>query len=196
VRYCKFAIAVCLTLAFLAPTLAARDYHHSRTVVITEDGPDFWENTSFDLDRGTVVITHREDRGKDVVEITKDHRLIINDDEIKLDDRQQALVGEFHEGCMEIYKSAKKIGWEGAKIGLDGAKLGIQAVGCVFKLLSPEYDSDDLERELEHEADKIEAKAEILELQAEQIEAIAEELEDIADDMRRDIPEIDDLGWF
>ena len=52
------------------------------------------------------------------------------------------------------------IGIEGGKIGLAGAGLGLKAVAGVFKLLTPGYDEDDLERDMEHEAEKLEKKAE------------------------------------
>lgn len=195
-KYLKITLLVSLVVCMAAVPILARGHDYSRTVVITDDDSDHWESTSFDLDRGSVIITHKEDRHRDVVEVTEDSVLIVNGDEVKLDERQKQLVGEFHEDCMNIYESAKKVGWEGAKIGVEGAKLGVRAVGCVFKLLSPDYDSDDMEEELEREAARIEAKADVLEMKAGHIEEMAEELEDLAIDMRRAIPELDALGWF
>jgi len=196
VKNLKLALLIGLAISLAAAPILARDHLSSRTVVITDDENDRWERTSFDLDKGAIIITHREDRRRDVVEVGDDSTLVINGEEVKLNERQKALVGEFHVSCMDIYESAKKIGWEGAKIGVDGAKLGFQAIGCVFKLLSPDYDSDDMERELEREAAKIEAKADILEMKADRIEEMANELEDLTRDMRRAIPEIDALDWF
>ena len=192
----KIALVFGLVVGLAAVPVLARDHSYNRTVVISDEDNDHWESTSFDLDHGTVVITHRQDRHRDVVEIGEDSTLVINGEHITLNDRQKELVGEFHEDCMDIYDAAKKVGWEGAKVGVEGAKLGLKAVGCVFKLLSPDYDSDDMEEELEREAAKIEAKADVLELHANRIEEMADELEDLTVDMRRAIPELDALGWF
>ena len=57
---------------------------------------------------------------------------------------------------------AKMLGIEGAKIGAGGVKLGFTAIAKVVKLLSDEYDTDDLEEDLEREAEKLEKKAERL----------------------------------
>lgn len=194
--FLKIAAIPVLLLAFCAAPATAADWECYNGVGFNPDNTGHWDNTSFKLDNGTLVITHRENRYKDVVEITRDHELYVNDERIKLDKGQQELVDEFYDDCMDMYDQAKRIGVEGAKIGLDGAKLGLKAVGCVFKLLSPNYDTDDLEREMDYEASKIEAKADKLEIKADRLEKMAEELEDVAHDMRRDIPAIDDLGWF
>jgi hypothetical protein len=191
------ALLVGLVLLFTALPVSAGDWHDDHAVIIHKDHQsDWWENTSFDLDDDVLIITHEQRRRKEVVEITPDYELFIDGEEIELDAKQKALVGDFYEGCLDIYDQAKKIGWEGAKVGVEGAKLGIKAIGCVFKLLSPNYDEDDLERELEREADKIEAKAAILEEKAEIIEDMADELEDLAYDMRREIPALRRLRWF
>ena len=155
------------------------------------------DNTWFDLEDGSVIITHKE-RGepRSIVEITDSYELYIDDERINLNPEQQALVKDFHVQSMEIVEFAKVIGLEGAKIGIDGAKLGAKAVGCLFKLLLPGYDTDDYENEIEHEAEKIEVKAEILEEKAEVIEEMANELDDLSRDMRSEIPELHQLSWF
>lgn len=177
---------------------AGRKYH--RTVSIYQSHFNHWcwdDDISFDLDDGSIIIKHdgrRRDRS--TVEFTKDYELYIDGERIDLNEEQQLLVREFHEQGMDIVDQAKEIGWEGAKVGIEGAKLGLRAIGCLFKLLSPNYDADDMEEEIERAAEKIEAKAEILEEKAEVIEEMAEELEDIVDDLRDEIPELGRLRWF
>ena len=193
-----FLIVLLLTLSVAAAPVSAGIRGHSNSViVIDDDGDRVWrEETSFDLEDDVLIITHEDNDARTVVEITKAYELYIDGDQVALDDSQQALVGEFYETCLGIYAEAKEIGWEGAKIGVDGAKLGLKAIGCLFKLLSPNYDSDDMERELEREAKKLEIKAEVLEERAEIIEDMADEVEDLAYEMRRKIPELRDLYWF
>jgi hypothetical protein len=175
--------------------------HSSHSVSITTDDRghlmDWDDNTWFEIDDGSVIITHKE-RGepRSTVEITEDHELYVDDKGIDLDPQQQAMVDRFHDDCMELAEQATKIGLEGAKIGLEGAKLGAEAVAGVFRLILPDYDSDDLEAEMERKAGRIEAKAAVLEEKASEIEDMADDLDDQAGDMRRAIPALKELDWF
>lgn len=154
-----------------------------------------YDDITVRLRKGNITfVNHDEDHSS--VEITKYYELFVNDEEVELDNDQQELVKQFYLQTITIKKYAKKIGIEGAKIGLDGAMLGLKAIGCVFKLLSPDYDTDDLEDEIESAADDIEDKADRLERKAEKIEDLVYELEDYADEMAYNIPELDELGWF
>lgn len=193
---------VTLALTALLCVIVVGDVHagHRHEMNVSMRGNhvfEFDDNTWFDLDDGSVVITHKE-RGepRSTVEITDSYELYIDDERISLDSEQQALVREFYGQSVEIVDYAKVLGLEGAKIGIDGAKLGARAVGCLFKLLSSDYDTDDYENEMEHEAKKIEFKAKILEDKAEAIEDMSDELDDLARDMRREIPELRELRWF
>ncbi len=182
----------CLLL-FASPAIAD---DHFKTHTVSVHGVDYqFDNVSFDLDDGTIVLTH-EDRGIEIVEITEDYELFINGSRVDLDEDQQELVAEFYESVMDIISFAKQLGWEGARIGADGAKLGLQAIGGLFKVVFTSYDTDDFERDIEREAEKIEAKAEKLEKRAERIEDMADDLVDLAREMDREIPELDELGWF
>ena len=166
------------------------DFHHNHF-------SNWDEDISFDLDDGTLIITCEQGRRElSVVEFTEDYELFIDGNEIELNDDQRELVHEFYDQSMDIVDYAKEIGWEGAKIGVEGAKLGAKAIGCLFKLLSPNYDSDDMENEIERAAENIEERAERLEEKAEFIEEMVKDLEDISDDMCDKIPELDRLGWF
>ncbi|MBU0984807.1 MAG: YggN family protein [candidate division Zixibacteria bacterium] len=144
---------------------------------------------------GTLQIRHKG-RDRTRVEITSDYDLYIGGKKIVTNDRQEELLAQFYGLTMDVRVQAMEIGKEGAKIGLEGAKLGLSAIGRVFKLLSSNYDTDDLEREMERDAEKLELKAEKLEEKADQIEELVDELEYIADDLRAEIPELRELNWF
>ncbi len=146
-------------------------------------------NYEMEIDDGTIILSPRSRRYSEV-KITDDCRLYVNGRKVELDDEQKELVMEFHGLAVQIEEDARKIGKEGAKIGVAGAKLGIDALASVFKLLRSDYDSDDLEREIEHKAAKIEAMAEKLEARAEKIEQMACELEMIEEKMERKILEM------
>jgi len=79
---------------------------------------------------------------------------------------------------------------------MQGAKIGLKAVVGVVRLISLDYDTDDLERDLDRETDKIEEKVERLEEKAEDLEDLADELEELRVRMRREIRELKELGWF
>jgi hypothetical protein len=193
---------VTLALSALLCVIVVGDVHagHRHEMNVSMRGNhvfEFDDNTWFDLDDGSVVITHKE-RGepRSTVEITGSYELYIDDERINLNSEQQDLVREFYGQSVEIVDFAKVLGLEGAKIGVDGAKLGAKAVGSLFKLLLPDYDTDDYEYEIEHEAKQIEHKAKILEEKANEIEDMSDELDDLARDMRSEIPELRQLRWF
>ncbi|UCF04703.1 MAG: DUF2884 family protein [bacterium] len=154
----------------------------------------FSDDVDIDIDDGTLVFTDED--SEESVEITEDYELYINDDRIELNEEQQELVEKFYDRFISIIDYAKEIGLEGVKIGASGAKLGLKAMVGVVKMLLTRYDRDDLEWELEREAEKIEAKAKKLERKADKIEDMVDELEDIHFDMKASIPELDRLEWF
>ena len=147
------------------------------------------DNYEMDIDDGTIILSPKSRRYAEV-KITDDCRLYVNGSRVDLDDDQKELVKEFHCLAVQIQEDAKKIGKEGAKIGVAGARLGVEALASVFKLLRSDYDSDDLEREIERKAAKIEARAERLEARAEKIGEMACRLEMIEEKLERQIPEM------
>lgn len=157
------------------------------------DGRD---KLSIDIEDDNVIVEYKSYDFHDVIEITDDYKLIVNDKRVKLDKDQQVLVKHFYKLVKKLKKHTYSLGWEGAKIGVEGAKLGIKAIGRVIKLLSPNYDSDDLEREMEFDAQVIEARADKLEEKAERIEDLLEELDELAYQMKKEIPELDKLEWL
>ena len=156
-----------------------------------------WDTDDFeiDVDDGVIII---EDHGRrtNTLEITPEYELYLNGELIKTNEEQKKLVEDFYVLFFETIEYGKEIGYEGAKIGLKGAKLGLKAVGRVFKMIFTGYEAEDLERDMEREAELLEEEAEELEEMAEEIEDMVEELEDIAYELQREIPELRELDWF
>jgi len=146
------------------------------------------------FDDGSLIF--HDQLGDEEVEITSDNELYINGDHIETTPKQKEILAEYHDAVSEIVDQAMVIGYEGVKVGAHGAALGLKAVGRVFKMLSPEYDSDDLERDMERDAAKIEKRAEELEKKAEKIEKKADRLEVLSDKLCDEIPELEKLRWF
>jgi len=139
------------------------------------------------------VIVNFRDELHDQLLITEDDRLIIDNTEVDVTPEQQALLKEFRMTAIELDAGVRDIVKEGARIGLAGAKVGLKAVSSVFKLIFPDYDSDDLERDVNREADKLEKRAKLLEDRADRVEDLAHDIEDLADDLADKIPE---LSWL
>jgi hypothetical protein len=182
-----------LTLSLFAFASVAPAGHTHRSRTISHSHISTLDDINIEFDDKTLVMTSED--GDDVVEITEDYKLYINDKLIKTDQSQEALLKEFYEQTVDLTECAVAIGAEGAKVGLAGAKVGLHAVNGVLKVLFTDYDSDDLERDIEREAAKVEAKAKLLEDKAEKIEDMADDLEDIYDEMEESIPELRDLDW-
>lgn len=152
------------------------------------------ENSSISIDDNKVRIASDEDDYS--VIITEYGDLYVNGKHVNLDKNQQKLVDDYRENIMVIIDRAKDIGIEGAKLGIDGAKIGLQAVVGVFKLLDENYDSEDLEAELDIASEELEAKAEELELEAEELELLADNLEELHEELKESIPELEELDSF
>ncbi len=191
----RAALAGIVLLSLAGPAQGDPDRHNNH---VTCNGLS-WELERFDLDvDDDVVIITSPDRRHDrtVIEISGDYALLIDGEVIAVDENQKDLLKQFHTEAMELEKQAHEIAKEGARVGVKGARLGLDALGRVIKLLSPEYDADDLEREMNREASKLEREADELEKQAEAIEDMADDLEDQARELRRAIPELDAVDWF
>lgn len=192
----KIAVIGLLAAFLMIVAVPAQAHRHSTHYQISTGHHSSIDGSELEISDDELIFTPADHDEDGEVRITEKHELYVNDKLIRLDSRQQEMVGEYYEQMMVLMESAKKIGLEGAKVGVQGAALGMKAVGSVFRLLSPDYDTDDLEREMEREAAKIEAKANRLEDAADEIEEQAEELEDLHYEMIDEIPELDDLGWF
>jgi hypothetical protein len=147
-----------------------------------------------DYDDGTLIITKRGYQAA-TIEITQDYELYIDGRLIKTNAHEKELLGEFYELTLDLVDRAYDIGTEGAEIGIAGAKIGLQALGGLFKAMLSEYEIDDLEKDLELDAEILEERAEILEEQAEDLEDMADELEELAEELIDEIPELEELDW-
>jgi len=194
-KHAAFFLAALLMISLVA---APADAGRKKTTTYTYDHDDddrYQDKLSVDMKRGNLVLTHNEyDRPE--VEITADYELYVDDERVKLDEDQQKMVTLYYDLAIKLRRQAKEIGWEGARIGAGGVKLGVKALGRVVKMLFTDYDEDDLERDMERDAEKLEDKAEILEKKAEEIERMAEDFEDLTYEMFDDIPELNDLEWL
>jgi hypothetical protein len=148
-----------------------------------------------DMEDDDIILEHKRFDDPRVV-ITKDHELLIDGKKVDLTADQQEMVAEYYKLVADVKEIGLDIGWEGAKIGLEGAKLGAKAVGRVLKMIFTRYSEDDLEYDMDRDAELIEEKAERLEKKAEYIEELAMDLEDLTYEMFDEIDELKELEWF
>lgn len=191
----KSAIALFICLLLAIPAVQADRTHIEIDRDFDVDSRDCrFHNHRVDLDKRQITI-YAEEHDDFEIEINREHELYVDGEKISLDADQQKLVTLYYTQFMELTDEAKDIGWEGARIGLQGAGIGLKAVAGVVKMIFTSYDEDELERDMEREAEKIEARAEELEHRAESIEDMAYELEDTFDGMVDGIPELKELDW-
>lgn len=196
----RIIFAVVFTVAQLAVSRAAEvccdDDIGSHAIVIDNSNHSFGNHYnnlgdySLDVDDDIVILRPHSGRIHKI-KITGDYSVYADGWECDLDDEGKQLAKDIHNLAIDIQCQAIEIGKEGAKVGVAGARLGIEAVAGVIKLISPTYDSDDLEREMEYKSEKLEAIAEKLEAKAEILEEKAEDLEDLADDLTEKIRDLD-----
>jgi hypothetical protein len=189
-----FFVPMLALLALLMRPMSA-DGHQDCDFSMMDLNKWHMDGVKYEIEDGSIFISHHGLR-HDRVEITRDGQLYINDESIKLDREQQRLAAAYYDLTMEIVSQAKRLGHEGARVGIEGAKLGLKAVGGVFKMIFTSYDGDDLDQDMEWEAERLERKAERLEEKAEEIEELAEDLEWTIEEMDETIPELRELGWF
>ncbi len=180
------ALALVLTMIFTAGADAHRVCRHD----------DDWtfDHKSIDFEDGTLVIEHEDEDW--IVEITEDYKLYVNGERVRTDRQQKKLLRSYYRDYEDIEEFAREIAKEGALVGLAGVKLGAGAVVCVAKLLLDDYDSDDMEDEIEINTEDLEKMAENLEKMADRIEDMADDLEKTHKKLRRSIPELGDLEDF
>jgi hypothetical protein len=187
-------VPVLALLALLVGPVSA-DPHQDCQFCVGDLNKWHMDGVKYEIEDGSLFVSHHGLR-HDRVEFTEDGHLYINDEFVKLDREQQRLVATYYELTMDIVSQAKNLGHEGARVGIEGAKLGLKAVGGVFKMMFTSYDGDDLDQDMEWEAERLERKAKRLEEKAEDIEELAEDLERIVEEMNETIPELGELGWF
>lgn len=181
-----------------AGILAAGDHHDRhhiemrgffRTQLVYND------NIKVYLRNGSVYILDG-DFDENQVRITRDNRLYVDDVYVSTDSSGQRLTHTYHELVIQIMRDTKKIGIEGAKMGLRGAGIGAKAVVGVMRMLLPNYDSKDFERDMDAAAAKLEDRAKVLEQKGALIDDKIECLKETHLRMKKRIPALKDLEWF
>jgi hypothetical protein len=182
-------------LALSAAAVAGAQDHGDRKISPFKPQITYNDHIAIAVDHGDVLIYDKNDEDE-MVEITSENKLYIRDKLVRTNGEQEDLTREYHDRVIDIKREVKKIAVDGAKIGVDGAKIGLKAVAGVFKLILPDYDSEDLDRDMNMESEKIDAKAKKLEVRADGVEKMVDELEVFHARMKSAIPELDDLEWF
>jgi hypothetical protein len=178
-----------LLISIVFAEKAEKRYHHSDRQF------NCLNEAHIDINNDIIVLTCKYDN-EQWVEITPDYNLYVNGYHVRLNRYQQRLVEEYYDNFMDIIEQAKQLGKEGALIGVKGAKIGIIATAGALKMLVSNYDSDDIEEDLEGETSELEECAEKLEELAEELEEAAEAFEDIHYTMKDEIKDLNELEWF
>jgi vacuolar-type H+-ATPase catalytic subunit A/Vma1 len=180
------AAGVFVLAAACAPTAQARTIKSHEYPNIADKDIDFEDG---------VLVIEPEDYDW-TVEITEDYELYIDGDRVRTDREQRSLLRRYYRQAQEIDELAGEIARDGAGIGIEGAKVGAQAIANVAKLLLDEYDSDDLDRDIEIDSKKLERMAKKIERKADRLESMVDDLDSLHRRLRRSISELDDLRGF
>lgn len=177
----RLLILSCAALLVAAVPAAAR-------VSLEDDG------YHLDFEGDTLVV--EGGRHSETVEITADLELSIDGERVKVDRGDRRLLKAYYEKAEDLVDEAEELGREGAKLGARGAAVGVRAVASVLRLLSDDYDADDLEADIDAETEFIEIDAAKIEAAGKRLEEKLDDLRDIGDDLQRKVPELKDLDWF
>ncbi|MDZ7725614.1 MAG: hypothetical protein U5R06_23020 [candidate division KSB1 bacterium] len=153
------------------------------------------ENELYIFFRASELFIENE-KEKDELVITQDFKLYHGKTPIHLNEKQTELTQEYYELADCSFEMLHDIKDQGIEIGLDGAALGLKAIGRVFRLLSPHYDAEDLERDMESEGESLEKRGEELEKAADRFEETLDHLGDVYEEMLQSIPELQNIDWL
>jgi hypothetical protein len=156
---------------------------------------DFMDNVNIDFEDDALIISWQDNRDEKV-EITGDYELYINERHIRTNKHQKELLRKYYTEMAKIISEAERIGIQGAVLGAKGAEIGLIAATKALKVIFTDYDSEEMEEELQKETEKLERKAEKLESRADDLEEMVDELEDIHLELKENISELNDLEWF
>ena len=106
----KYLTIFLLALLMIAPAAFARNRHIHYSY---DHHSNFLDGVDLDIQRSTIVLTNDE-YDDDIVEITRDYELYVNDQRVDLDPKEAELVQEFYDRTFELVDSAKEVGLEGA----------------------------------------------------------------------------------
>jgi len=155
----------------------------------------FMEDVTIDFDDDALLISWQDDLDEKV-EITGDYELYVNGKHIQTNKHQKELLRIYYDEMVELVQEAERIGMQGAALGVKGAEMGVIAATKALKVIFTDYDSEEMEEELEREAEKLEKKAKKLESRADDLEEMVEDLENIHIELKENISELNNLEWF
>jgi len=163
--------------------LPARDHSHWSPL----------ENVDIDLEDQVVVITSVDDPDQ-VVRISAGLELLIGDQPVNTNRRQQKLIKVYYLTVLAMHKL-------GARMGIEGAKVGAQARAAVYNALLQVADS--FSRRPHYYADyrfdtgpPVENLGAALTEMGVAIEELAHELEATHIRLKWSVPALQRLGWF
>jgi len=183
--------ALLAAIMFFSANASALEHHHWHC-----NHDEFFRSDDVEVSLDDGSITFTEEETDETVRITEEYELIVDGRTVHLDHNQQRLVEKYYDRFSDLTEDAIELGKDAAKIGVDGAKLGVHALIGALKLLSSDYDSDDLEVDLDLKGDKIERMAERIEKRGARLEKKAESLKRLHGQLRHEIRELDELEWF
>jgi hypothetical protein len=155
----------------------------------------FMEDVTINFDDDALLISWQEEPDE-TVEITGDYELYVNGKHIRTNKHQKELLRIYYDDMARLVQEAERIGIQGAALGVKGAEMGVIAATKALKVIFTDYDSDEMEEELEREAEKLERKAKKLESRADKLEEMVEELEDTHRELKDNIEDLRNLDWF
>ncbi|BFN37267.1 hypothetical protein [Fidelibacter multiformis] len=142
------------------------------------------------------VRIYSETRTQEDVKIYKNGKLLINDQEIKLNPYEINLVTEYYDLCDSMEKEIEILVDKASDIGKEAGKIGIAAAAGVLRMLSPFYDAEDFEEDIEVKSSDIEAQADELEKYADRIKELSHDLEKNHNRLKMRVDALYRLSWF
>ncbi len=142
------------------------------------------------------VRIYPKNRSSEDVKIYQDGRIFINNQQIKLNTYEEKLSVEYFGTCDSMKKEIKILVDKAADIGVEAGKIGVAAATGVLRMLSPFYDAEDFEEDIEIKSSDIEAKADELEKYADRVQELSNELEKIHKRLKMRVDALYNLSWF
>jgi hypothetical protein len=160
---------------------------------VGDDGMFRDKDVDLDFDHGSIIFKH--DDGNSTVEITKDYALIVNGTELHLRSDQRGLVKDYYESFHAVLDDASAVALAGIKLGAKGLAVGLVAA-CRALCGGADVDVDHHDHKLDRETSKMNAEGAKIEKRAERLKRKAETLVKLHEKLRRNVTELDQLGWF
>ncbi|MCD6235038.1 MAG: hypothetical protein DRP86_02275 [Candidatus Neomarinimicrobiota bacterium] len=142
------------------------------------------------------VKIYPENRSSENVKIYNDGKLFINGQEVKLNPYEQKLAVEYFTLCNSMKKEIKILVDKAADIAEEAGKIGVTAVAGVLRMLSPFYDAEDFEEDIEVKSSNVKAKADELEKYGDRIEELSDDLNKNHKRLKMRVDALYKLSWF